>query len=65
MDKSWLNIKNRADRAYIRGVDGFLEWAYTQLGVNDMIRCPCKRCMNTEFKVHYRVREDLLKKGFL
>jgi len=64
MDKKWLNINNKADQVYIKGVDGFLEWAYSQPRVNGMIRCPCKLCVNTKFKHRNKVRRDLLKKGF-
>ena len=64
MDKSWLNIRNRVDQKYRDGVEGFLNWAFSQSEVNTMIRCPCKGCMNTVFKVRIDVRGDLLKKGF-
>jgi len=64
MDKQWLNIKNKADQTYIKGVDDFLEWAHSQPGVYGMIRCPCNQCMNKKFKHRNKVRKDLLKKGF-
>ena len=64
MEKSWVKIKNRADPTYIRGIDSFLEWAYNQPKAENVIRCPCKGCMNTLFKTRNRIREDLLKKGF-
>ena len=48
----------------IRGVDNFLEWAFTQHGVTNKIRCPCKKCRNVLFKVKIDVRADLLIKGF-
>ncbi|XP_049385806.1 uncharacterized protein LOC125849897 [Solanum stenotomum] len=64
MDKSWLNIRNRVDQRYRDGVEGFLNWAFSQSGVNTMIRCPCRGCMNTVFKLRIDVRGDLLKKGF-
>ncbi|KAK4263380.1 hypothetical protein QN277_028798 [Acacia crassicarpa] len=64
MDKSWLNIKDRGNVAYIRGVDNFLAWAFSQHGVTSKIRCPCKKCRNVSFKVKTDVRADLLIKGF-
>lgn len=64
MDKSWLNIKSRSDRRYIRGIDNFLDWAYSQPNVNTVIRCPCKGCKNTVFMPKIQVRKDLLAKGF-
>ncbi|KAI9127246.1 hypothetical protein K1719_001805 [Acacia pycnantha] len=64
MNKSWLNIKDRGNITYIRGVDHFLEWAFTQHGVTNEIRCPCKKCRNVSFKVKTDVRADLLIKGF-
>ncbi|XP_075098879.1 uncharacterized protein LOC142175783 [Nicotiana tabacum] len=64
MDKSWLNIRNRVDQRYRDGVDNFLNWAFSQPTVSTMIRCPCKGCMNTEFKLRVGVRGDLLRKDF-
>ncbi|XP_060202370.1 uncharacterized protein LOC132630789 [Lycium barbarum] len=64
MDKSWLNIRNRVDQRYRDGVESFLNWAFSQLGVSTIIRCPCKGCMNTVFKLRINVRGDLLNKGF-
>lgn len=64
MDKKWLNIRNRVDQRYRDGVEGFLTWAFNQLGVSTIIRCPCKGCMNTVFKRRIDVRGNLLKKGF-
>ncbi|XP_055830880.1 uncharacterized protein LOC129899907 [Solanum dulcamara] len=64
MNKSWLNIRNRVDQKYRDGVEGFLNWAFSQPKVNTMIRCPCKGCMNTVFKLRIDIRVDLLKKGF-
>lgn len=64
MDKRWLEIMNRANPMYIEGIDKFLEWACSQPGVGKLIRCPCRRCRNTKFKLKNQVREDLLKKGF-
>ncbi|WMV18529.1 hypothetical protein MTR67_011914 [Solanum verrucosum] len=64
MDKSWLNIRNRVDQRYRDEVEGFLNWTFSQSGVNTMICCPCRGCMNTVFKLRIDVRGDLLKKGF-
>ncbi|XP_060170851.1 uncharacterized protein LOC132601805 [Lycium barbarum] len=64
MDKSWLNIRNRVDQRYRGGVESFLNWAFSQPGVSTIIRCPCKGCMNTVFKLRINVRGDLLNKGF-
>ncbi|XP_019244413.1 PREDICTED: uncharacterized protein LOC109224281 [Nicotiana attenuata] len=64
MDKSWLKLRNRGDQRYRDGVDGFLSWAFNQPRVSTMIRCPCKGCMKTVFKLRTDVRGDLLRKGF-
>lgn len=47
MDKSWIDIKDRANIRYIRGIDSFLQWAFSQNGVKDLIRYPCKGCRNS------------------
>ncbi|XP_075076774.1 uncharacterized protein LOC142163391 [Nicotiana tabacum] len=64
MDKSWLNIRDRCDNKYIKGIDDFLGWAYSQPNVSSVIRCPCKGCRNTAFKTRIQVRRDLVGKGF-
>lgn len=40
MDKSLLNIRNRVDQRHRDGIEGFLDWALNQSGVNTMIFCP-------------------------
>ncbi|XP_075087801.1 uncharacterized protein LOC142169788 [Nicotiana tabacum] len=64
MDKSWLNIRDRCDKRYIKGIDDFLGWAYNQSNVSSVIRCPCKGYRNTAFKTRIQVRRDLVRKGF-
>ncbi|KAM3397800.1 hypothetical protein P3S68_001313 [Capsicum galapagoense] len=64
MDKSWLNITNRVNQRYRDGVDSFLNWAFSQSGVSTIIRCPCKECRNTVFKLRIDVQLHLLNKGF-
>ncbi|XP_019264215.1 PREDICTED: uncharacterized protein LOC109241851 [Nicotiana attenuata] len=64
MDKSWLNIKNKYDKRYIKGIDNFLNWAYSQPNVSTVIRCPCKGCRNTEYMLKIQIRRHLLSNGF-
>ncbi|KAF3630431.1 hypothetical protein FXO38_14694 [Capsicum annuum] len=64
MDKSWLDISNRSDQRYRDGVDNFLNWAFSQSGVSIIIRCLCKECRNTVFKLRIDVRLHLLNKRF-
>ncbi|KAM3376105.1 hypothetical protein P3S68_014819 [Capsicum galapagoense] len=64
MDKSWLNISNIADQRYRDGVDSFLNWAFNQSRVNTIIRCPCKKCRTTVFKLRIDVRLHLLNNVF-
>ncbi|KAM3250461.1 hypothetical protein P3L10_004531 [Capsicum annuum] len=64
MDKIWLDIINRADQRYRNGVDNFLNCALNQSGVSTIIRCPCKECRNTVYKLRIDVRLHLLNKGF-
>ena len=45
-------------------MEGFLNCAFSKPGVNTMIQCTCKGCMNKVFKLKIDVREDILKKGF-
>lgn len=65
LDKKWMEINDRASLEYIKGVDLFLEFAFGQPGVSDMIRCPCNRCRNTAYKKRREVRVHLFKKGIV
>ena len=65
MDKSWIHLKNRIDPKYVEGMDTFLEFAYSQQGVNNRIRCPCNKCRNTCYKYKSDIRHHLLHNGFL
>ena len=44
-DKSWVKLDKRLPE-YEKGVDEFLDIAFTCLGVDDTIRCPCRNCLN-------------------
>ncbi|CAI9115135.1 OLC1v1015972C1 [Oldenlandia corymbosa var. corymbosa] len=46
MDKSWIQIHNRTDKRYGKGVTEFLEFAYKNLDESDEIPCPRKICNN-------------------
>ncbi|KAI8572273.1 hypothetical protein RHMOL_Rhmol01G0185300 [Rhododendron molle] len=48
MDKSWMTIKNRLSKEYRDGVNSFVDFAVTNLGSDDQIRCLCLKCMNVE-----------------
>lgn len=71
MDKEWMKTKDRGAKAFLEGIDGFLNFAYANCNTNDgsnnggTIRCPCCRCANVHFKIRSEVRFDLLKFGFL
>lgn len=44
-DKSWVKLDKRLPE-YEKGVDEFLDIAFTCPGVDDTIRCPCRNCLN-------------------
>lgn len=48
MDKSWMSIRNRLSSEYREGVKSFLQFAMTNVGLDNRIRCPCMDCLNFE-----------------
>ncbi|MDV3166648.1 MAG: hypothetical protein Q8807_03245 ['Waltheria sp.' little leaf phytoplasma] len=64
LDKNWINIGDRRQIEYIRGVDDFLEFAFKNTTSN-LIQCPCKNCRNILSEQHGQVRFHLLKHGFM
>ena len=50
MDKSWIRIKNRKSVAYMNGIKDFVEHASNFVDSSGKVRCPCKKCMNMNFK---------------
>ncbi|KAK8916336.1 hypothetical protein KSP39_PZI022450 [Platanthera zijinensis] len=67
MDKSWIDLQNRASSEYIHGVDKFLDYAYQNKTDSSETRiyCPCKKCCNTYLMERVIVREHIIINGFL
>lgn len=64
MDKSWIELRNRASREYFDGVDKFLDFAY-QHNDNPYIKCPCRKCLNRFFHTRDYVKEHIIVDGFM
>ncbi|XP_021750930.1 uncharacterized protein LOC110716606 isoform X1 [Chenopodium quinoa] len=65
-DKEWTKINDRSLVEYIKGVDNFLNFAFSNVIEDDntaTIRCPCDNCRNLVYKKRCDVRFDLLKSG--
>lgn len=65
LDKSWMDIGNRLDPNYIRGVETFLDFAFQHTKSGNLIYCPCRKCFNGRLKTRDEVREDLIVSGIL
>ncbi|XP_028110420.1 uncharacterized protein LOC114308923 [Camellia sinensis] len=63
MDKSWMSIRNRLSSEYREGVKSFLQFAMTNVGVDNRIRCPCMDCLNFEHHTFKDVEYHLIRKG--
>ncbi|XP_028110617.1 uncharacterized protein LOC114309116 [Camellia sinensis] len=64
MDKSWMMINNRlTSKEYQQGVKSFLDFATTNLGPHDEIRCPCVDCMNDTKFSRQVVWTHLIRRG--
>ncbi|XP_021764114.1 uncharacterized protein LOC110728773 [Chenopodium quinoa] len=55
LDKEWMKLTDRGSTGYLKGIDGFLDFAFTNTNANE-------RCRNGT-AIKFRV--DLLKNGFL
>ena len=51
MDKSRINIRDRTSKAYIDGVEQFLDFAYSKKAHDATIYCSCKKCGNRYFVI--------------
>ncbi|XP_027067621.1 uncharacterized protein [Coffea arabica] len=63
MDKTWMKISNRKDKAYELGVKNFLKFAYSQKVENQKIPCPCTQCNNFCNQTKTVVEDHLLTQG--
>lgn len=67
-DRSWMNYKNASDRRkpdYVDGVNAFLDFAFSNAGNNEKIRCPCVNCFLGSFHDRKTVFYHLLARGIL
>jgi hypothetical protein len=63
MDKNWMDLPRQTDE-YIKGVDSFLEYAFSKSAKGNTILCPCKVCKNSCWRASDVVREHLICEGF-
>ncbi|KAL4297218.1 hypothetical protein GQ457_12G026860 [Hibiscus cannabinus] len=54
MDKSWMDY-SRVSNVYRSGVESFLNLAFATSSQENMILCPCKKCVNSNW--HEKLRE--------
>ena len=62
--KKWIKLKDRTQPEYLKGVDDFLEFAFSYAKSIKSIRPLCCKCNNVCYKIRDRVKDDLLKWGF-
>jgi len=63
MDKTWMDMPRKTDE-YIKGVDSFLEFAFSNSAKGNKILCPCKVCKNCCWRVSDVVCKHLICEGF-
>ena len=63
LNKSWMQITDRTKPLYEKGVLDFIEFAFTDLGEGELIRCPCKKCNNNLFWSKRVIYEHLITIG--
>uniref|UniRef100_A0A9I9E8U7 Transposase-associated domain-containing protein n=1 Tax=Cucumis melo TaxID=3656 RepID=A0A9I9E8U7_CUCME len=63
MDKGWMKLRNKFSLEYREGVTQFLEVAKFLVDAYRRIRCPCKRCMNSNWNSLEGVERRLLTIG--
>ncbi|MQM17670.1 hypothetical protein Taro_050646, partial [Colocasia esculenta] len=67
VDKSWMNVTDRLDPMYEKGVEELLDFAFHEdrrsfrHGDNrQLIQCPCKKCCNGLKFTRYEVKTHLI-----
>lgn len=65
MDRTWMLLPDRFCRAYVDGVDSFIEFAKVHLGEEVEIKCPCTSCRNYFKKDYDTVKSHLLIRGMM
>uniref|UniRef100_A0A9I9EH42 Transposase-associated domain-containing protein n=1 Tax=Cucumis melo TaxID=3656 RepID=A0A9I9EH42_CUCME len=63
MDNDWMKLSNKFFLKYRVGVTQFLEVAKFHVDAYRRIRCPCKRCMNSNWNSLKGVELHLLTIG--
>ncbi|KAL7173009.1 hypothetical protein ACSBR2_032472 [Camellia fascicularis] len=63
MDKSWMSIRNRLSSEYREDVKSFLQFAMTNVGLDNRIHCSCMDCLNLERHTIKDVEYHFIQKG--
>src|SRR4051812_2063760 len=63
-NKRWIKLRDRRLPEYLKGMDDFLDFAFSGNKPPKTIRCPCCRCNNVNFKTRDDVDHDLHEWGF-
>ncbi|KAL7254417.1 hypothetical protein ACSBR1_008746 [Camellia fascicularis] len=58
-----MSIRNKLSSEYREGVKSFLQFAITNVGLDNRIRCPCMGCLNFEHHTFKDVEYHLIRKG--
>ncbi|KAH7839003.1 hypothetical protein Vadar_033603 [Vaccinium darrowii] len=64
MDKSWIDLPTRVSMEYLKGIDEFIEFAYSSRPEGSFISCPCRRCENIYSFSRQVVKDHLYSHGF-
>lgn len=59
-----MNFEDHLGKDYEKGVESFLDFAFTRLGTAT-IRCPCVKCVNIKFGMREEVQGNLLAYGMV
>ncbi|GKV33101.1 hypothetical protein SLEP1_g41645 [Rubroshorea leprosula] len=65
VDKSWINIEQRASLTYVRGAMRFILFASNHLDEDGKITCPCRICVNGQSMYPQDVFDHIIWNGFL
>ncbi|KAJ9567086.1 hypothetical protein OSB04_003052 [Centaurea solstitialis] len=49
IDKTWTTIENRNSDEFSRGLESFVERSKAHVDSRGLIRCPCRKCVNSDF----------------
>ncbi|KAL4568843.1 hypothetical protein LXL04_024460 [Taraxacum kok-saghyz] len=64
IDKNWIALENRNSPEFQQGLLSFVEMSKAHVDNKGLIRCPCRICVNNDFKTIFQMKGHIHRLGF-